>query len=236
MKRRILIAEDDKKIARLEQLLLESEGYETDIAGDGKEALEKIEKGTYDLIILDIMMPKINGIEVCRQARKFSKIPIIIVSAKDETSDKVIGLDFGADDYITKPFVNEEFIARVKAMFRRIVNINALIDEKEEILKNGLLTINQSNYTVDYDGNEIILTKKEFELLEYLLINKGIVLKRDKILYDLWGMEHLGNDNLLDLYIKYLRDKIDKKFNNNVIHTVRGIGFTIKKESQSKEV
>lgn len=231
MKTKILVAEDDKRIARLEQLLLESEGFEVEIAVDGKEALEKIRKFSYDLAIFDIMMPKINGMDLCRQVREFSKLPIIIVSAKDETTDKVIGLELGADDYISKPFSNEEFIARIKAMLRRVTNLNAINEEKEEILTNGLLCINQTNYIVSYNNQEIPLTKKEFELLEYLVINKGLVMKRDKILYDLWGYEFIGNDSILDLYIKYLRDKIDKKFKIKLIHTIRGIGFTIKKES-----
>lgn len=230
MKKKILIIEDDRKIARLEQLLLEAENYETEIAADGRSAVEKFKRESYDLVILDIMIPKINGMEVCRQIREFSKTPIIMVSAKDAVSDKVIGFDFGADDYITKPFSNDEFVVRVKAMLRRMSNLEEIKVEKEEILTNGKLVINQTNYSVEYDGIEVVLTKKEFELLEYLVINKGIVLKRDKILYDVWGLEYIGNDNLLDLYIKYLRDKIDKKFGIKMIHTIRGIGFTVKKE------
>lgn len=226
MSMKILIAEDDKKIARLLQLLLEGEDYKTEIAYDGKYALEIAKSQAFDLLLLDIMMPKMNGIEVCRKIREFSKTPIIIISAKDEVSDKVIGLELGADDYITKPFSNEELIARVKAMLRRTVNT---IEIEEDILTNGVLKINQTNYTTWYDNEEVSLTKKEFELLEYLLINKGLVLKRDQILYNVWGYDYIGNDSILDLYIKYLRDKLDKKFDTKIIHTIRGVGFTIKK-------
>lgn len=229
MSLKILIAEDDKKIARLLQLLLEDEDYNTEIVYDGKTALETAKSKSFDLVLLDIMMPRMNGIDVCRKIREFSKTPIIIISAKDEISDKVIGLELGADDYITKPFSNEEFIARVKAMLRRVNNSTEEKDE-QNILTCGKLKINQTNYTTYYENEEIMLTKKEFELLEYLMINKGVVLKRDQILYNVWDYDYIGNDSILDLYIKYLRDKLDKKFNVKIIHTIRGVGFTIKKE------
>lgn len=224
MRPRILIAEDDRKISRIIELLLLHEGYETVSVYDGKEALAKIKYDKFDLVLLDVMMPIMNGIEVCRRVREFSNIPIIIVSAKGEISDKVIGLDLGANDYLTKPFANEELLARIRAAIR---------SDKTKIQEEKLycqdIEIDMKNFEVRVKGEKVELAKKEFELLEYLVRNSGIVLERDKILGDLWGFEFIGNDNILNVYIKYLRDKIERPFDIKVIHTVRGFGFTIKK-------
>lgn len=228
MRPKILIAEDDKKISRIMELLLLHEGYETVSAYDGKEALAKIKYEKFDLVLLDVMMPVMNGIEVCRRAREFSNIPIIIVSAKGEISDKVIGLDLGANDYLTKPFANEELLARIRATLRSDKTKTA-----EEKLICNEIEIDMKNYEVHVKGQKVELAKKEFELLEYMVRNSGIVLERDKILGDLWGFEYIGNDNILNVYIKYLRDKIEKPFDIKVIHTVRGFGFTIKKNKEA---
>ena len=223
---KILIVEDEKKISRFIELQLKHEGYEIDMAFDGEEALEKIKNQNYDLILLDIMIPRVNGIEVCRRVRKDSTTPIIMVTAKDEMTDKVIGLDLGANDYITKPFEIEELLARIRVQLR---NENNNTKKEENILKVEDLIVNLDSYIVERKGKEIDLSKKEFELLEYLLINKGIVLTRDKILNNVWGYNYFGNDNILDVHMKHLRDKMDKPFEKKLIKTVRGVGFTIKK-------
>lgn len=224
MKEKILIIEDDPKIARLIEIELKFEGYIVEIASDGKEGYLTARYNPFDLILLDVMLPKMNGIEVCKRIREESNVPIIMVTAKDEISDKIVGFDYGADDYITKPFSNEELIARIKALLRRTKKNS----NKKDIFEFEDLKIDYSAYEV-YRNNDIItLSKREFELLDYLVTNKGIVLSRDKILEEVWGFDHIGNDNILDLYIKYLRDKLDKPYDRKFIQTVRGIGFIFK--------
>ncbi|BDU49931.1 response regulator transcription factor [Haliovirga abyssi] len=223
---KILIVEDEKRISRFIELQLKHEGYKIDSAFDGREALDKIKNGDYDLVLLDIMIPKINGIEVCRRVREYSNIPIIMVTAKDEMTDKVIGLDLGANDYITKPFEIEELLARIRVQLRGKTSGGKT---EGNILKAEDLIMNIEQCIVKRGEIEIELSKKEFELLEYLLINKGIVATRDKILNNVWGYDYFGNDNILDVHIKHLRDKIDKPFEKKLIKTVRGFGFTIKK-------
>ena len=223
MKEKILIIEDDPKISRLIEIELKFEGFEVSFAYDGKEGLNSAKYNSYDLIVLDLMLPKMNGIEVCKRIREFSEVPIIMLTAKDEISDKVVGLDYGADDYMTKPFSNEELIARIKALIRRTKKRN----NQEEFVYEDL-KINYSTYEVFRGETLISLSKREFELLDYLVLNKGIVLSRDKILENVWGFEYIGNDNILDLYIKYLRDKIDKPYERKFIQTVRGLGFIFK--------
>lgn len=224
MKEKILIIEDDPKIARLIEIELKFEGYIVEIASDGKEGYLTSRYNPFDLILLDVMLPKMNGIEVCKRIREESNVPIIMVTAKDEISDKIVGFDYGADDYITKPFSNEELIARIKALLRRTKKNS----NKKDIFEFEDLKIDYSAYEV-YRNNDIItLSKREFELLDYLVTNKGIVLSRDKILEEVWGFDHIGNDNILDLYIKYLRDKLDKPYDRKFIQTVRGIGFIFK--------
>ena len=223
MKDKILIIEDDPKIVRLLQIELQFEGFEVFFAYDGKEGLSMAKYNSYDLILLDLMMPKMNGIEVCKRVREFSQIPIIMLTAKDEVSDKVVGFDYGADDYMTKPFSNEELLARIKSLLRRTKKTK----EKEDFIFENL-KISHTTYEVFRGENELGLSKREFELLDYLVLNKGIVLSRDQILENVWGFEYIGNDNILDLYIKYLRDKLDKTHERKFIQTVRGIGFIFK--------
>ena len=223
MKDKILIIEDDPKIVRLLQIELQFEGFEVFFAYDGKEGLNMAKYNSYDLILLDLMMPKMSGMEVCKRIREFSQIPIIMLTAKDEVSDKVVGFDYGADDYMTKPFSNEELLARIKSLLRRTKKPK----DKEDFIFEDL-RISHVTYEVFRGDVELGLSKREFELLDYLVLNKGIVLSRDQILENVWGFEYIGNDNILDLYIKYLRDKLDKAYERKFIQTVRGIGFIFK--------
>ncbi|MNN42482.1 Response regulator ArlR [compost metagenome] len=178
----------------------------------------------FDLIILDIMLPSMNGIEVLRRIREESEVPVIMLTAKDETMDKVTGLDMGADDYITKPFEIEELLARIRVALKR-----KKVTKKQELRYKELL-MDLEGYNLSYDGENIELTKKEFELLRYLLENKNRVLTRDKIIETVWGYDYFGDTNVVDVYIRYLRSKIDDKYNQKIIHTLRGVGYMIKDE------
>ena len=220
----ILIVEDDKAITRILELEFGYEGYTFDIVYDGQEGLTLFEKNSYDLVLLDLMLPYINGMELCRKIRRQSNVPIIMVTAKRDLTDRVIGLDMGADDYITKPFEMEELLARVRSALRRAKINNA--DFAKIQIKD--LSINILTRQVSKQGEPIELTKKEYELLEYLANNKGIVLTRDKIIDHVWGYDFVGDTNVLDVYIKYLRNKLDYPYSTKLIQTVRGVGYTIK--------
>ncbi|MTK14160.1 MAG: response regulator transcription factor, partial [Clostridiaceae bacterium] len=218
---KILVIEDEESIASFIQLELNHEGYIADVAFDGIEGLNKVKKNTYDLIILDIMLPGINGIEVCRKVRQFSDIPIIMLTAKDDVSDKITGLDMGADDYMTKPFIIDELFARIRA------NLRIKYDENSKsILKAKDLIMDLDKHQVTRSGRHIELRKKEYDLLEYLLINKEIVINRDQILEKVWGYEYFGDTNVVDVNIRYLRSKVDDPFEDKLIQTVRGVGYT----------
>ena len=219
---KILIVEDETKISRFLELELEHEGYQVELAYDGRTGYEKAMSKGFDLIILDLMLPQLNGIEVCRRIRKESAVPIIVLTAKDDISDKVVGLDVGADDYMTKPFAIEELLARIRVALRKKT------DSKSDCIQVGKLRLSLDNYTVSYNNQEISVSKKEFELLEYLMRNKNVVLTREKILENVWGYDFLGDTNITDVYIKYLRNKIDQKFGVLLIHTIRGVGYTLK--------
>lgn len=223
-KKKILIVEDEQKIARFLELELKYEGYDVDIAINGRDGLEKGKSDDVDLIILDLMLPGLSGIEVCRRLRQSSDVPIIMLTAKDDVSDKVTGLDIGADDYMTKPFAVEELLARIRVLLKRR---NNRIQE-EDLLEIGKLKLSKNNYKVEYDNENIELTKKEFELLEYLMRNKNIVLSREKILDNVWGYDYYGDTNIIDVYIRYIRSKIDQKYNVSLIETVRGVGYIIR--------
>jgi len=235
MKNTILIIEDEEKIARFLELELRHEGYEVEVAYDGRTGYDKAVNGGVDLMILDLMLPELSGIEVCRRVRKVSDIPIIMLTAKDDISDKVMGLDMGADDYITKPFAIEELLARIRTALRRKsgariqtndINQNA----RKNIIKSGNLELSKDEYKVTYSGEEINLSKKEFELLLYLMENKDIVLSREKILENVRGYDFMGDTNVTDVYIRYLRSKIDHRFGVQFIHTVRGVGYIFKEK------
>lgn len=225
-KKKILIVEDEQKIARFLELELNYEGYDVDIANNGRDGLEKGKQADVDLIILDLMLPGLSGIEVCRRLRQTSQVPIIMLTAKDDISDKVTGLDIGADDYMTKPFAVEELLARIRVLLKR--SISSKDKEDTQNLEIGKLKLCKSNYKVQYDSDNIDLTKKEFELLEFMMINKNIVLTREKILDKVWGYDYFGDTNIIDVYIRYLRSKIDQKYNINLIETVRGVGYIIR--------
>lgn len=224
---KILIVEDEEKIARFIELELEHEGYEVIKASNGRIGLQIIEEGKADLILLDIMLPEINGLEVLRRLRKFSDVPVIMLTARDAVMDKVSGLDAGADDYITKPFAIEELLARVRNALRK-KNLSKKIEEN--ILSSGLLSLDKAKHKVMYDKIEIELTNREFNLLQILLENKNIVLTRDVLMEKVCGYDYIGETNVIDVYIRYLRTKIDDVFNTKIITTVRGVGYVIKDE------
>ncbi|MGI6621908.1 MAG: response regulator transcription factor [Clostridiaceae bacterium] len=223
MAERILVVEDESKIARFLELELKHEGYEVEIAYDGRSGLEKAQKGDIDLIILDLMLPLMSGIEVCRRIRKFSDIPIIMLTAKDDISDKVTGLDSGADDYVTKPFAIEELLARIRVALKR--KANAEKDSSDGNITAGKLVLHKMQHKVTFDGEEIKLSKKEYDLLLYLMENRGIVLDREKLIENVWGYDFIGDTNVTDVYIRYLRSKIDQRFGINYIKTIRGVGY-----------
>lgn len=221
---KILIVEDEENIARFTELELIHEGYETAKAFDGRTGLEMAESGEFDLILLDIMLPGLNGIEVLRRIRKTSNIPVILLTARDSVIDKVSGLDTGADDYITKPFEIEELLARIRAALRKKTASQPIYSE----LVYGLLSVDTAAHTVKYDGHEIELTNKEFNLLKKLLENKSIVLSREVLLEDVWGFDYMGETNIVDVYIRYIRSKIDDVYGVKIIQTVRGVGYVIR--------
>ncbi|MEA4925756.1 MAG: response regulator transcription factor [Syntrophomonadaceae bacterium] len=223
---RILIIEDEVKIARFLELELIHEGYRVEQIHDGRAGLDRALSGNFDLIILDVMLPSLNGMEVLRRLRQSLSLPVIMLTAKDEVTDIVMGLDIGADDYMTKPFAIEELLARIRVSLKRTkipgeVNHNLVI---------GDLTINTDQHSASIKGKPLELTKKEYDLLRYLAENQNLVLSRDKILENVWGYGYFGDTNAVDVYIRYLRSKIDDKYNIKLIHTVRGVGYVLKNE------
>ncbi|HHV64214.1 MAG TPA: response regulator transcription factor [Peptococcaceae bacterium] len=228
MQEKILVIEDETKIARFLELELNHEGYMVEIAHDGREGYEKAKAENFDLIILDLMLPGLSGIEVCRRLRRESDVAIIMLTAKDDIMDKVMGLDSGADDYVTKPFAIEELLARIRVVLKR----KGKKELHSHILRAGDLTLFKDEYRVTYKDEEISLSKKEFELLKYLMENKGIVLTREKILDHVWGYDYFGDTNVTDVYIRYLRNKIDQKFAVQFIHTIRGVGYMFKENEK----
>lgn len=224
---KILIVEDERKIARFVELELRHEGYEVDYAGDGKTGLQKILKKDADLVVLDVMLPEMSGIEVCKNAREAGiDTPIIMLTAKDDVMDKVSGLDSGADDYMTKPFAIEELLARIRVALNRK---QKTAKEKEvQILQYGDLKVDLAKYEVTYGGETITLTKKEFDLLAYLMKHKNQAVSRETLLNEVWDYDYMGETNVVDVYIRYLRQKLDDKYDVKIINTVRGVGYIIK--------
>ncbi len=225
---KILIVEDEEKIARFVELELKHEGYDVEKAYDGRTGLALAENGGYDLILLDIMLPGINGIEILRRIRRSSDVPVIMLTARDAVMDKVSGLDMGADDYITKPFAIEELLARIRVTLRK--NSASAADTKSAVLHCCGLTLDSNRFKVTYNGVPIELTAKEFALLQTLMQNKNIVMSRDSLLTNVWGYNYIGETNVVDVYIRYLRQKIDEKFKTKIITTVRGVGYVIKED------
>ena len=221
---RILIIEDERQIARFLELELSHEEYEVDIAYDGREGLEKVNSEKYALILLDVMLPGINGIEVLRRIRQNMETPVIMLTAKDEVTDKVMGLDTGADDYVTKPFLIEELLARIRAALRKKDGRK----QDTTLLKVSDLELDTLRHETKRADHAIELTKKEYDLLEYLIRNKGLVLTRSQILEKVWGFQYIGDTNVVDVYIRYLRGKIDEGYEKKLIQTIRGVGYSIR--------
>ena len=219
--KKILIIEDESNISDFIKMELEYEGYEAEISEDGKEGLIKALREDYDLIVLDLMLPGISGLEVCRRLKKEKDIPVIMLSAKDSVMDKVAGLQIGADDYIAKPFAIEELIARIQVIFRRTEKV------KSNIIKFKDLSIQLESRTVMKNEEKINLTNKEYELLILLLNNKGKVVTRDNILNEVWGYDYYAGTNVVDVYVSYLRNKLDEKNKEAYIETVRAVGYII---------
>lgn len=220
---RLLVIEDEKQLLRLIGKKLKEEGYAFDLVSDGREGLNFAESVEYDCIILDLMLPSIDGFTIIQKLRaKNINSPIIILTAKSATKDKVNGLDYGADDYITKPFSFEELIARIRAMLRR------KSEEKETILTCGDLTLDLISREVYRNNNPIELTTKEFSILEYFLRNKGRILTKSQIAEHVWNYEFDYQSNIIEVYIRYLRKKIDDSYEKKLIHTIRGVGYKIK--------
>jgi two-component system, OmpR family, response regulator ArlR len=222
----ILIIEDEVKIARFLELELIHEGYLVEQVHDGRVGLDRALNGNFDLIILDVMLPSLNGMEVLRRLRQSSSLPAIMLTAKDEVTDIVMGLDIGADDYMTKPFAIEELLARIRVSLKR-AKVPGEIDNNITL---GALKINPNQHSVSIHDKPVELTKKEYDLLIYLAENQNMVLSRDKILENVWGYGYFGDTNAVDVYIRYLRSKIDDKYNMKLIHTVRGVGYVLKHE------
>lgn len=225
---KILIVEDETKIARFLELELSHEGYEICHAADGRTGLEMALKPDVDLVLLDVMLPGLSGMEVCRRIRMESQVPIIMLTAKDDVTDKVAGLDMGADDYMTKPFAIEELLARIRVTLTRHSGKEMVKTETTEGYSFEKLYLDTVSHSVKYDGEEVPLTKKEFDLLECLLKNRNVAMSRDQLLSQVWGYEYMGDTNVVDVYIRYLRQKIDDKYGIHMVETVRGVGYMIK--------
>ncbi|MBR2697123.1 MAG: response regulator transcription factor [Clostridia bacterium] len=224
MSDRILIVEDEERIARFVELELRHEGYAVDKAADGRTGLERMESGEYDLVLLDIMLPGLNGLEVLRRARRTVDTPVIMLTARDTVMDKVTGLDMGAEDYITKPFEIEELLARIRVRLRKTER------RASRALEVGKLSLDPDRHTVHYDGHPVELTHREFELLKILMENEGIVMARSTLMEQVWGYDYMGETNIVDVYMRYLRSKLDDAYGVKLLYTVRGVGYVLRKE------
>ena len=229
MSAKILLVEDEEKLARFVELELVHEGYDVTISGNGREALDMALSGDYALILLDIMLPGLTGLEVMRRLQKEKEIPVILLTARDSVMDKVSGLDAGAVDYVTKPFAIEELLARIRVALK----LHPIKNEADALPENGLswqnrLMMDVPKHLVTFDGQSIDLTQREFTMLEVLLENQNIVLSRQTLLDRVCGYEYLGETNIVDVYIRFLRSKIDEVFGVKMIQTVRGVGYVIR--------
>ena len=223
---KILIIEDEEKIARFVELELEHEGYEADKATDGRSGLEMAETGAYDLVVLDIMLPQLSGIEVLRRLRKSqnpdaANVPVILLTARDAITDKVTGLDMGANDYMTKPFAIEELLARIRAALRQSQNAHG--ERRDDVLRAAGIELNVSAHTVTYKGKNVDFTNREFILLRTLMENRNTAMSREKLLAAAWGYDYYGETNIVDVYVRYIRQKTD----DSVIKTIRGVGYIV---------
>ena len=225
MAERILLVEDEEKLARMVELELRYEGYEVEKAFDGRSGLEKALSGNFDLVLLDIMLPALSGMEVLRRLRRESDLPVIMLTARDTVVDKVAGLDSGADDYITKPFAIEELLARIRAALRKG---RTAVQNHSALLTAGVLTMDTERHTVTVGETPVELTRREFDLLHYLLENKEKVVTRESMLDHVWGYDYVGETNAVDVYIRFLRAKLEEPFGIKLIHTVRGVGYVLR--------
>ncbi len=214
---RLLIAEDEGKIARFLELELTHEGYDVTIAPDGLEASRLLEETSFDALLLDIMMPGRSGLTVLRRLRRTSDLPVILLTAKDDTADIVTGLDAGADDYLTKPFAIEELLARLRRLLKR--------QAPDPTITYRHLTISPDARRVQVADETINLTKKEYDLLYYLVTNRNVALDRDRILREVWGYDYAGDTNVVDVYVRYLRQKLADPYKRPLIETIRGVGY-----------
>lgn len=221
---KILLVEDEPNIARFVELELGHEGYAVTKAEDGREGLKLAEEGSYDLMLLDIMLPGLNGLEVLRRLRKSSQLPVIMLTARDAVMDKVTGLDMGADDYITKPFSIEELLARIRTALRKRSR------QETAQLAFGPLALDILRHTVTVESESVELTGREFALLHALMENQGIVLTRETLMDRVWGYDFVGETNLVDVYIRYLRAKIAEKTDRRLIQTIRGVGYVLRED------
>jgi DNA-binding response OmpR family regulator len=223
MTQTIVVVEDEEKLARFIEMELKYEGYEVSVANDGLTGLTQIRNADPDLVILDWMMPGMTGLEVCRRLRQTgAKMPVILLTAKDDVSDRVAGLDAGADDYLVKPFSIEELLARIRAHLRRTQ------DTEEEVLRFEDLMLNRKTREVSRGDRSIELTAKEFDLLEYLMSYPRQVITRDRILEEVWGYDFMGDSNIIEVYIRYLRLKLEEQNEKRLIQTVRGVGYVLR--------
>lgn len=221
MPHKILVVDDEEAIVELTAFNLKKEGYEVVRAFDGREALRLVKEEKPDLIVLDLMLPEIDGLEVCRRIRQESRIPILILSAKKEEVDRIIGLELGADDYVTKPFSPRELLARVKAILRR----SEEIPEEVERVVRGSLVIDKNRYEARINDMVLALTPTEFKILETLANSPGQVYSRDVLLRRVWGYDYIGDSRTVDVHIRHLREKLNKHTQENLIETVRGVGY-----------
>ncbi|MDQ7097081.1 response regulator transcription factor [Desulfosporosinus sp. PR] len=222
----ILLIEDDHAIAKVIALELGHQGHRVALAADGRTGLDLALAQEWNVILLDLMLPFLNGYEICKQIRTRKDIPILLLTAKDEVQDKVFGLDLGADDYLTKPFAMDELMARIRAVLRRK---NPPVKNSGH-LKFRELELNTQAYQVYFKGEEVSLTKKEFELLTLFLEHPNRVLSREHILENVWGFDYYGESNAVDVYVRFLRGKIDDRFQVHYFHTVRGVGYVLRAE------
>lgn len=226
MARKVLVVDDEKMIVKGLRFSLEQEGMEVDCAYDGEEALPLAEQNQYDVILLDVMLPKLSGFEVCQKIREFSDVPVIMLTAKGDDMDKILGLEYGADDYITKPFNILEVKARIRAIMRRSTKREPAQKEDPSIRTLGDMKIDAEGRRVYLDGKEINLTVKEFDLLEILINNPNKVYSREKLLNDVWGYEYLGDVRTVDVHVRRLREKIETTPSDpKYIHTKWGVGY-----------
>ena len=225
--KRILVVEDEASIRELVALNLKMTGWEVLEAPSAERALELIQKNPpCDVALLDIMLPGMDGLTICKRVREVSSLPIIMLTAKDEVEDKVAGLDIGADDYMTKPFAIEELLARIRVGLKKRRSSTAETPAPaSNVLRAGGLVLEPSSYTVTMNNQPINLTKKEFDLLKYLMSHKGEAVTRDALLTDVWGYDYAGDTNVVDVYIRYLRHKIDEPFGVKTLHTIRAVGY-----------